>query len=194
MWLNNLARSIGGRLVRRHGPARSFSEAMQQAGGISSSVDRGVVTVPTEHIVGSVSRWQNLRSDFFYRTGRQMTRRFVRIGQAMRAGKVLPPIDLYKLKGPRSEYYVVDGHHRVAMARLLGQDFMDARVREFRPTSEGAQQAHTLRRVRLFRDASAEDLVAVWQALRERQVRAGEVICRRGEREDCLYIVHSGSV
>jgi ParB-like chromosome segregation protein Spo0J len=31
-----------------------------------------------------------------------------------------------------SEYYVVDGHHRVAMARKLGQDFLDAHVVAYR--------------------------------------------------------------
>src|SRR6266542_1520765 len=144
MW----ARSILRRPVRPHRPMRSFSAAVQEAGGISSGVDRGTLTVATDQIVGSVSRWQNLRSDFLYRTGQAMTRRFVRIGQAMIEGKALPPIDLYKLSGAaRSEYYVVDGHHRVAMARRLGQDFLDARVREFRPgVAREAQQAHTLRR------------------------------------------------
>ena len=192
MW----ARSILRRLVRQHRPMRSFSAAVQEAGGISSGVDRGTLTVATDQIVGSVSRWQNLRSDFLYRTGQAMTRRFVRIGQAMIEGKALPPIDLYKLSGAaRSEYYVVDGHHRVAMARRLGQDFLDARVREFRPVvAREAQQAHTLRRVRLFRDASAEELVQLWRGLTEQRVRAGDVICQRGEREDRLYVVHTGSV
>jgi hypothetical protein len=188
-------RAILRRLVRQHRPLRSFSEAVQEAGGISSGVDRGTVTVPTEQIVGSVSRWQNLRSDFLYRTGTAMTRRFLRIGELMAAGKELPAIDLYKLKGARSEYYVVDGHHRVAMARRLGQDFMDARVREFRPAAtHEAQQAHALRRVRLFKDASADELVALWRGLTEARVSAGDIICQRGEREDRLYIVHTGSV
>src|SRR6267142_680456 len=84
-------------LTRQHRPVRGFDEALQQAGGMASRVDRGVTTVATEKIVGSVSRWQNLRSDFLYRTGQAMTRRFVRIGEAMQAGKVLPPLDLYKL-------------------------------------------------------------------------------------------------
>jgi hypothetical protein len=69
-----------------------------------------------------------------------MTQRFHRVGEAMRSGKALPPLELYKLKrrsgtsgdSPASEYYVVDGHHRVAMARKLGQDFLDAHVTEFR--------------------------------------------------------------
>ncbi|HEU5315896.1 MAG TPA: ParB/RepB/Spo0J family partition protein [Chloroflexota bacterium] len=32
----------------------------------------------------------------------------------------------------RTEYYVVDGHHRVAMAKKLGQDYLDAHVVEYR--------------------------------------------------------------
>jgi hypothetical protein len=69
-----------------------------------------------------------------------MTARFHRVGQAMQEGKTLPPLELYKLTrephaaaaAPVSEYYVVDGHHRVAMARKLGQDFLDAHVVAYR--------------------------------------------------------------
>ena len=62
-------------------------------------------------------------------------------------GQTLPPVDLYKVKseplgdkGPDgiSEYYVVDGHHRVAMARKLGQAFLDARLIEYRVTPDDA--------------------------------------------------------
>jgi hypothetical protein len=68
-----------------------------------------------------------------------MTGRFVRIGAAMQQGRTLPPVDLYKVKkapspgreSAASEYYVVDGHHRVAMARKLGQAFLDAHVVEY---------------------------------------------------------------
>jgi CRP-like cAMP-binding protein len=182
----------------------SFEQALHQAGGVAARVDRGLTTVPIEQIVGSVNRWQNLRSDFLYRTGQAMTRRFHRVGEAMLAGKVLPPLDLYKLRRrpgtpgdtPRSEYFVVDGHHRVAMARRLGQDFLDARVIEYRaadPPSD-AQLAHTLRRVQLLREAPAADLVALWRHLREERAAAGRIICHRGEQGTRFYIVQTGSV
>jgi hypothetical protein len=127
------------RLRREHRGLKSFSEEAVKAGGVMSGVDRGLKTVSTTRVIGSVSRWQTLRSDFFYRTGQAMTRRFYRVGEAMTEGKELPPVELYKLTrlesaggGPApSEYYVVDGHHRVAMARKLGQDFLDAHVTEF---------------------------------------------------------------
>jgi ParB-like chromosome segregation protein Spo0J len=55
----------------------------------------------------------------------------------MRHDQPLPAIEVYELRTPltpapgsetRSEYYVVDGHHRVAMAKKLGRDFLDAHV------------------------------------------------------------------
>src|SRR5207249_1375790 len=89
-----------------------------------------------------VGRSHNLRSDFFYKTGQAVTARFRRVGQAMAEGKSLPPLELYKVKEPEqpSTYYVVDGHHRVAMAKQMGHDAMDARVIEYRvrPTDPGA--------------------------------------------------------
>ena len=126
------------RVFRRHGKVKSFDRELESAGGITGRADLGAKTVPVAKVVGSVGRTHNMRSDFFYVSGK-VTQRFVRIGQAMKAGKTLPPIDVYKLKRssrdgappPVSEYYVVDGHHRVAMARKLGQDFLDANVVEY---------------------------------------------------------------
>jgi CRP-like cAMP-binding protein len=172
-----------------HRPLASFQDALEEAGGAAGAVDRGLVSIPVEAIVGSVGRWQALRSDFLYRTGRAMTQRFYRVGEAMQAGKVLPPIEVYKLK---SSYYVLDGHHRVAMARRLGQDFLDAHVVEY--AGREAKLAHSLRRVEILRDAPAADLVALWKELRETRFTAGAAICRRGEVGTGMYIVQSGSV
>ena len=122
---------------RKHGDVRSFEKDVNAQGGIVGQLDRGYKEVPVDKIVGSVSRWQNLRSDFFYKTGQAMTKRFERVGEAMQEGKSLPPLELYKVK-PKgdqpavSQYYVVDGHHRVAMAKKLGQDALDAHVVEYR--------------------------------------------------------------
>jgi CRP-like cAMP-binding protein len=180
-------------LVRRfkheHRPLVSFQDALREAGGAAGAVDRGLVSIPVEAIVGSIGRSQALRSDFLYRTGQAMTQRFYRVGDAMRAGKGLPPIEVYKLS---SKYYVLDGHHRVAMARRLGQDFLDAHVVEY--ASRDAKLAHSLRQVQILRDAPADDLVSLWKELREARFAAGAPICRRGEVGDGMYIVQSGSV
>jgi serine/threonine-protein kinase len=190
------------RLRRQHRPLLSFQDALRAAGGTAGAVDRGVASIPVEAIVGSIGRWQTLRSDFLYRTGRAMTQRFYRVGDAMQSGKILPPIEVYKLKfrsgegergaSERSEYYVLDGHHRVAMARKLGQDFLDAHVVEY--VGRDAQLAHSLRQVAFLREAPADDLVALWKELREARFAAGTPICRRGEAGDGMYIVQSGSV
>ena len=138
--LKAVARLITG---PQHGPAKSFEHEVERA-GVTSRVDAGMKTIPAVKIVGSVGRAGNLRSDFFYKTGPAMTARFVRVGQAMEAGKVLPPIEVYKARlrrrrgereDERTEYYVVDGHHRVAMAKKLGQDYLDAHVVEYRVSS-----------------------------------------------------------
>ena len=119
---------------RKHRDVRSFDVDVAAAGGVSGRVDRGFKEVPLDKIVGSVGRSHNLRSDFFYKTGQAVTARFRRVGQAMAEGKSLPPLELYKVKEPEqtSAYYVVDGHHRVAMAKQLGQDALDAHVVEYR--------------------------------------------------------------
>jgi hypothetical protein len=145
--LLNALRSIAKFLsAPQHGPAKSFEEEVERA-GITARVEGGMKTIPAAKVVGSVGRAQNLRSDFFYRTGQAMTGRFTRIGKAMEQGKVLPPIEVYKAKLTRqdaktgkdvekTEYYVVDGHHRVAMAKLKGQDYLDAHVVEYKVSKD----------------------------------------------------------
>ena len=174
-------------LKREHRGVLAFDQRLREAGGIVARVDRGMQTVATDQIVGSLSRWQNLRSDFLYRTGRAMTERFVRIGAAMAAGKQLPPIDLYKLsqragtaQPQRSEYFVVDGHHRVAMARRLGQAFLDAHVVEYLvddATSECEERARAAPRPLASPRARRRPGRVVAPA-REQRVTAGQVVCR----------------
>lgn len=138
MGMRALVQRTATALVRGHGGVKSFAEEVEAA-GIVGRVDGGIKTIPVKKIVGSVGRAATLRSDFFYKSGK-VTGRYLRIGEAMRKGKELPPIEVIEAKQPRrvsehpcqpdavTEYYVVDGHHRVAMAKKLGQDFLDARV------------------------------------------------------------------
>jgi hypothetical protein len=44
-------------------------------------------------------------------------------------GPEIPPIDVYELEG---SYYVIDGHHRVSVARSLGRPTINARVTDVR--------------------------------------------------------------
>jgi hypothetical protein len=126
-------------LARPHGDVLSFEREVEAA-GVAGRADGGMRTIPAAKIVGSVGRAAALRSDFFYKSGK-VTGRFVRIGQAMERGVALPPIEVYRARPHRrragreaavTEYYVVDGHHRVAMAKQLGQDYLDAHVVDYR--------------------------------------------------------------
>jgi hypothetical protein len=140
MSLGAICRRLIKRLLGRHAAIKSFERELHAGGGMAGRVDAGLRTVDVHKVVGSVGRAEALRSDFFYRRGRAMTARFHRVGQAMQEGKTLPPLELYKVTraphtasaAPVSEYYVVDGHHRVAMARKLGQNFLDAHVVAYR--------------------------------------------------------------
>lgn len=126
-------------MLRRHQGVKSFEQEIEAGGGLAARADAGTHAVPVEKIVGSVGRARTLRSDFFHRRGRAMTYRHQRIGNLMQQGRVLPPIHVYRLKrrgvatesGAASEYYVLDGHHRVAMARKLGQAYLDASIVDY---------------------------------------------------------------
>lgn len=81
-------------------------------------------TVPLDDIVGSVDR----RTGFdrrFRPTSDVARARFERIAEAVRRGASVPPIDLYQVG---DVYFVLDGHHRVAVFRALGFEVTEARV------------------------------------------------------------------
>jgi hypothetical protein len=142
MVLRMLARCLPARSRRPQAELKSFEQALRGAGGLANRADAGMRIVPIDQIVGSVGRCGSLRPDFLPRTGPTITARHRRIAEAMLTGAPLPALELYAVTyrsaggatgcDARSEYYVVDGHHRVAMARRLGQDFLDAHVVEYR--------------------------------------------------------------
>ena len=89
--------------------------------------DLGVMTIPIGAIVGTVDR----RPDSFDRSFRPsspaLRQRWERIAAARRRGEPMPPIDVYRVG---QIYFVRDGHHRVSVARALGDTTIEARVRE----------------------------------------------------------------
>jgi hypothetical protein len=165
--LTTLRRAVATVVRRQSGTVKSFAHELQQVGGLTSRIDAGLQIVPTEQVVGSVGRWAELRPDFTFRKWPSVTERHRRVADAMRAGRELPPLELYALIAPpaapdgpvRREYFVVDGHHRVAMARRLGQDFLDAHVIEYRlarePAADPADAGRRADRSRAARRASS---------------------------------------
>jgi len=102
-------------------------EPLMRAAGLEGRSFGGVHEIPVDEIVGSVAPSPKT-SDFdpgFLPLNRRMRERWTRIYQAMVEGDELPPIDVYKVDG---RYYVIDGHHRVSVARRLGRPTIGARV------------------------------------------------------------------
>ena len=102
-------------------------EPLLRAAGLEGRSFGGVQEIPIDHILGSVAP-EVKTGDFdpgFLPINRRMRERWTRIYQAMVEGDELPPIDVYKVD---DNYYVIDGHHRVSVARNLGRPMINARV------------------------------------------------------------------
>lgn len=110
------------------GHVKPFHSAKEEL-GLTDSLDLGLRTVPVDSIVGSVNRWRDFDARFRIKN-RATLYRYMKIKQAVEQGTTLPPVSLYKV---RDKYYVVDGNHRVAAAKEVGQTYIDAEVIEFFP-------------------------------------------------------------
>lgn len=78
--------------------------------------------IPVEAIVGTVDATTDFDADFRPTTNR-LCARWQRVALAHRRGHPLPPITV--IERPDG-YYVVDGRHRVSVARAVGQTDIDA--------------------------------------------------------------------
>ncbi len=86
----------------------------------------GLKSIALDSIVGSVDRPREFDRGFRPRSSR-VRPRWERIAQAQRRGESMPPISVYRVG---ELHFVDDGHHRVSVARALGQTHIDAYVTE----------------------------------------------------------------
>lgn len=99
-----------------------------------TGIYRGVQDVEIDKIIGSVSR-----SNDFDRHFRPLKRSMAHRWAAMLlyfANSTPEPIQVYKLG---DAYYILDGHHRVSVARFYGQLILRADVWEFKTTETQPQ-------------------------------------------------------
>jgi hypothetical protein len=109
---------------RQYGELKDFQRELARA-RLVRRYHRGLVTAPVDKVVGSVSKAASMDRRFRYKNGK-VDARLRRMRQANRWGLLtLPPVELYELNG---EYYVVDGHHRLALALENDQPDIDAYV------------------------------------------------------------------
>ena len=84
----------------------------------------GIQVVPIRQIVGSENRC--LDFDAGFRPLQEHNKdRWLRVAGARQRGIPLPPVELVQV-GER--YYVRDGHHRISVARAMGEDYVEAEV------------------------------------------------------------------
>jgi hypothetical protein len=88
----------------------------------------GVKSIRLDSIVGTVDRGRDFDRRF-RPTSHRVRQRWEGIASAMRQGKSMPPIEVYRVG---ELHFVIDGHHRVSVARQMGMDMIDARVTEIR--------------------------------------------------------------
>jgi nucleotide-binding universal stress UspA family protein len=95
---------------------------------LRARTERGVQAIPLDAIVGSVGRYTEFTRTFLPRRDGDR-QRWVNVKTAMASGAGWPPIEVYKVG---DVYFVVDGNHRVSIARREGMKSIEARVIEFK--------------------------------------------------------------
>src|SRR5512146_791899 len=120
-FLNRIGAVISGR------PTMLLSyDEVKSALHIGGPIYRGVHTVRVEDIVGSLNRYHEFDRAFLPAVDTTGAR-WQSVDRAFYEEINLPPVLLYKVG---QVYFVVDGHHRVSVAREQGQEFIEAEVRE----------------------------------------------------------------
>jgi hypothetical protein len=87
----------------------------------------GLQSIALESVVGTVDRRQAEFDRRFRPASSRPRRRWESIAAARRRGRPMPPIEVFRLG---ELHFVIDGHHRVSVARAHGDTDIDAYVRE----------------------------------------------------------------
>jgi nucleotide-binding universal stress UspA family protein len=90
------------------------------------SVSRGLQNIPLDAIIGSVERYNEFTRDFLPLQD-ELENRWVKVKVAVDEPTGLPDIEVYKIS---DVYFVLDGHHRVSVARQIGSKYIQANVIE----------------------------------------------------------------
>ena len=112
-------------LSGQRGTLLSYDEVKEKL-RIGGPIYRGVQTVRVEQIAGSLNRYHEFDRVFLPASDTLATR-WQSVNRAFYQEISLPPVVLYKVG---QVYFVVDGHHRVSVAREQGQIYIEAEIRE----------------------------------------------------------------
>jgi len=117
------------RLTGKPNELLSYDEIAQKL-KLQGRTDRGIHEIPVKAIVGSVGRYTDFTRTFLPRRPRDQER-WARVKAVMDdpVGTGMEPIEVYKVG---EVYFVLDGNHRVSIARQEGFEFIEAHVIEVR--------------------------------------------------------------
>jgi hypothetical protein len=110
-----------------------FEEARRRIDAPGGRVHRGLKTVRLTDVVGSVGRCSEFGGTFLPNKASSGAR-WKAVDRAFLRAEEFPPVSLYKLG---DAYFVLDGNHRVSVARFHGAEWIDAEVTEFRAPPPG---------------------------------------------------------
>ena len=117
------------RLTGKSNELLSYEEVAQKL-KLNVRAERGVFDIPISSIVGSVGRYSDFNRSFLpLMSTHQERERWARVKAAIDdpSGAGWPPIDVYKVG---EVYFVLDGNHRVSVARQEGFTKIQAHVIE----------------------------------------------------------------
>lgn len=98
--------------------------ALRSGSCIPNRHHAGHISVPIDRIRGSEGRTEDF-DDAFHPLHDRMKGRWLNVASVRLAGDSLPPVELIQAGGI---YFVRDGHHRISVARALGEAYIDAEV------------------------------------------------------------------
>ena len=128
-------RALVARIRREHASNRLLSfDDLRREHAANNRLYRGTKVVEVEAIVGSVGRWRDFDRSFLPARA-NVGHKWKRIDRAFQRGEDMPPVELYEIG---DAYFVVDGHHRVSVARYHDVPTLEATVAEFHPKRPAA--------------------------------------------------------
>ncbi len=95
---------------------------------VGGGIERGLREIPLDAIVGSVGRYKDFTRNFLPRH-EVSEHRWAQVKSAATDLTGLSPIEVYQLG---EAYFVLDGNHRVSVARELGETTIQAYVTEYK--------------------------------------------------------------
>jgi nucleotide-binding universal stress UspA family protein len=117
--------TIIARLTGHSAELLSYEQVRRQLKA-QTPVERGLRNIPLDAIVGSVGRYTDFTRTFLPLQD-SSKERWARVKAAMTSQVGLPPVEVYQIG---QVYFVLDGNHRVSVARQLGATHIEARVTE----------------------------------------------------------------